>query len=300
MPKTTTVLAGATGNLGGRIANLLLERDAGLRVLVRKDSRRDKIDDFQKRGAEVIEVDFNDVSTLTEACADAACIVSALAGLREVIIDAQTSLLEAAVKAEVPRFIPSDFSIDFTSCADGQNRNLDIRREFHHKLDQAPLAVTSILNGGFMELLSGQAPLILYKFHRVIYWENADQLLDFTTIDNTAEFTAAAALDPSTPRFLRIAGDQISARDLADVAGDVTGHRFRLFRGGSLRRLAFLIRVFRKLSPRERALYPPWQGMQYFHNMFSGCAKLQPLDNGRYPEIRWTTARQFLAKNVSR
>ena len=149
-----------------------------------------------------------------------------------------------------------------------------------------------------MELLTGQAPLILYKFRRVIYWENADQPLDFTTIDNTAEFTAEAALDPSTPRFLRIAGDQISAKELVDVISDITGCRFKLLRAGSLRRLAFLIKVFRKLSPQETTLYPPWQGMQYFHNMFSGCAKLEPLDNNRYPDIQWTTVKQFLAKNV--
>jgi hypothetical protein len=220
--------------------------------------------------------------------------------LREVIIDAQTSLLEAAVKARVPRFIPSDFSIDFTKCADGHNRNLDLRREFHQKLDQTPLSLTSILNGGFMGLLAGRAPLILYKFHRVIYWENADQLLDFTTIDNAAEFTAAAALDPSTPRFLRIAGDQISARGLVDVTSEVTGSRFKLLRGGSLRRLAFLIKVFRKLSFSKTALYPAWQGMQYFHNMFSGCAKLEPLDNDRYPEIQWTTVKQFLSEKLYR
>lgn len=295
-----TVLAGATGDLGGRIADRLLERDTKPRLLVRKDTRRDKITDFEKRGAEVIEVDFSNVPALTEACSGGTCVVSALAGLREVIIDAQTNLLEAAIRAGVPRFIPSDFSIDFTKCADGHNRNLDLRREFHRKLDQAPLAVTSILNGGFMHLLTGKAPMILYRFRRVVYWENADQLLDFTTIDNTAEFTAAAAIDPSTPRFLRIAGDQISARGLVDAASDVTGHNFKLLRAGSLRRLAFLIAIFRKLSPQRTALYPPWQGMQYFHNMFSGCAKLEPLDIDRYPHIQWTKVKEFLAKNLTR
>jgi len=40
--------------------------------------------------------------------------------------------------------------------------------------------------------------------------------------------------------------------------------------------------------------------MQYFRNMFSGCAKLGPLDNDRYPDIRWTTVRQFLAESLSR
>ena len=72
------------------------------------------------------------------------------------------------------------------------------------------------------------------------------------------------------------------------------GLTFRLLRGGSLRTLALLTKMLRRLSPQETALYPPWQGMQYFHNMFSGCAKLQPLDNDRYPDIRWTTVKQFL------
>ena len=35
--------------------------------------------------------------------------------------------------------------------------------------------------------------------------------------------------------------------------------------------------------------------MQYVHNMFSGRAKLEPLDNGRYPGMRWTTVREVLA-----
>jgi len=63
--------------------------------------------------------------------------VSALAGLRDVIVEAQTVLLDAAIKAGVPRFIPSDDSIDFTKFPAGENRNLDLRREFHQRLDKA-------------------------------------------------------------------------------------------------------------------------------------------------------------------
>src|ERR1035441_4221125 len=51
--------------------------------------------------------------------------------------------------------------------------------------------------------------------------------VDFTTMDDTAAFTASAALDPSTPRFLRIAGDQLSARELTAVVSEVTGKEFR-------------------------------------------------------------------------
>jgi hypothetical protein len=47
-------------------------------------------------------------------CRGAGCVVSALAGLRPVIVDTQSRLLEAAVAAGVKRLIPSDSSIDFT------------------------------------------------------------------------------------------------------------------------------------------------------------------------------------------
>jgi hypothetical protein len=229
------------------------------------------------------------------ACSGAACVVSALQGLRDVIVQTQGVLLDAAIEAGVPRFIPSDYSIDFTKLAPGENRNLDLRRDFHRHLDRASISATTIYNGAFADMLTGQMPLIFFRLRRVLYWGDADQRMDFTTIDDTAAFTASAALDPSTPRFLRVAGDQLSARELAAVASEVTGRKFRLFRAGSLGTLDALIKIARTLAPREQELYPPWQGMQYMRNMFDGRAKLEPLDNERYPGMRWTTARDVLS-----
>jgi uncharacterized protein YbjT (DUF2867 family) len=290
------VLAGATGNLGGRIASALLVRGAKVRAVVRRGVAPDKVARLQQLGVAVAEVDFANAGEVAEACVGATCVVSALAGLRDVIVDAQTVLLEAAVKVKVPRFIPSDYSLDFTRLPVGQNRNLDLRREFHARLARAPVAATSIFNGAFMDMLTGQAPFILFKRKRVLYWGNADQRMDFTTIDDTAAFTAAAALDATTPRMLHIAGERVSARDLVTIVSEVTGQKFRLFRPGGLATLAILIKVARALFPNPQALYPPWQGMQYMHNMFSGLADVEPLDNDRYPGMRWTTAREVLAK----
>ena len=300
MNDSTIIVAGASGNLGGRIVRALLERGASVRALVRRGTARDKIERLQELGAEIVTVDFGKASELTAACSGASCVVSALAGLRDVIVETQTALLNAAVEANVPRFIPSDFSIDFTRFPPGENRNLDLRREFHKSLDKASISATTIFNGAFADMLTGQMPLILFKLKRVLYWGNADQRMDFTTMDDTAAFTARAALDPSTPRILRIAGDQLSARELAAVASEVTGKKFRLFRPGSLGMLGALIKVARAIAPGERELYPAWQGMQYMRNMFDGRAKLEPLDNDRYPDMRWTTVQDVLsARQVS-
>ncbi|RZL07381.1 MAG: NmrA family protein, partial [Hymenobacter sp.] len=219
----------------------------------------------------------------------------ALSGLRDVIVDAQTQLLDAAVAAGVPRFIPSDFAIDYTKLPVGSNRNLDLRREFNRHLDRVPIRATSILNGMFMDLLTGQAPVILFKIKRVLYWGSADQPLDFTTTADTAAFTAAAALDPTTPRYLRVAGEVATMRDLQATASAATGQRFRRLRAGGLWLLKLMIKVTRRLAPAPNQVFPPWQGMQYLHNMFTGLPKLAPLDNDRYPDIRWAKVQEVLA-----
>jgi nucleoside-diphosphate-sugar epimerase len=291
----TIAVAGATGNLGGRITKALLRRGASVTALVRHGTARDKLERLKGSGATVTSVELSSISEVASACSGASCVVSALAGLRDVIVEKQTALLDAAVQAGVPRFFPSDYSIDFTKFPPGENRNLDLRREFHERLDMAPISATTIFTGAFAEMLAAQMPLILFRLKRVLYWGDADQRMDFTTMDDTAAFTASAALDQSTPRFLRIAGDQLSARELATVASEVTGKKFRLFRAGGLGMLGALIRIARTVAPGKRELYPAWQGMQYMRNMFDGRAKLHPLDNDRYPAIGWTTARDVLA-----
>ena len=56
-----------------------------------------------------------------------------------------------------------------------------------------------------------------------------------------------------------------------------------------------MITITRAVFPQSGAVYPAWQGMQYLRDMFSGRGKLEPLDNGRYPGMPWTTARDVLA-----
>lgn len=289
------MLAGATGDLGFRIAQELLKRGATVRALVRIGNIRPKVVDLQEIGVEVVAIDFNSVTALTNACAGATCVVSALSGLREVIVGTQKRLLDAAVAAGVPRFIPSDYCIDYTKLPAASNRNLDLRREFNQRLDQSPIQATSILNGMFTDLLTGQAPVVLFGLKRVVYYGDANQPLDFTTTANTAESTAAAALDPTTPRYLRVAGEVASIRGLQKAATAATGIPFKLLRVGGLWVLGTMIKVTKTLMPTSDAVFPPWQGMQYLHNMFTGRTRLTPLDNARYPEIRWTSVREVLA-----
>lgn len=285
-------LAGATGQLGSRIAAALHERGAPVRLLLRPGSAAGLPDHVP---GERIEADYRDADALARAVAGSAIVVSAVSGLAPVIVDAQTALLDAAVRAGVPRFMPSDFAVDFTRIArDGSNRNLDLRRTFMQRLDAAPIRATSIMNGAFADMLTGQMPLILFPLRRIVYAGSADQKLDFTTIDDTARYAAHAALDPDAPRLLRIAGDQINARELAAIMTELTGRRHGLLRMGSIGTLSAMIAIARRVAPGTGQLYPAWQGMQYMRSMFSGEAAMTHLDNDRYPGLRWTSVRAVL------
>ncbi len=293
------VVAGATGNLGARIVKALLQNGADVRACVRAGTDPEKIKELEKLGVVVYPVNMLQVEEVAKVCTGASCVVSVLSGLREVIIDVQKVLLDAAVQAGVPRFIPSDFSMDFTGLPAGRNRNLDLRREFHTYLEQAPIAATTIFNGAFTELTTGDMPLILLKIKRILAWGNPAQRLYFTSMDDTAAFTAQAAMDDSTPRYLRIAGDQPNAPELAAMATELTGNKFSLLRPGGLGLLSILIRVTRTLAPGDKnELYPAWQGMQYMRDMLDERAQLTQLDNDRYAHPAWTTVRDMLAAHL--
>lgn len=290
------ILAGGTGDLGGRVATALVARGATVRALVRPATDGKRLEALRATGAEPLPIDFADAEALTDACRGAECVVSALSGLEDTIVVAQTALLDAAVRAGTPRFIPSDFSIDYTALEPGSNRNFDLRRAFRERLDRAPIRATSIFQGAFADMLNDQMPLIVRPIRRVIYWQDPDAKFALTTKDDTATYTAAAALDPAPPRDLRVAGAEASARDLAGLMTEVTGERYKLLRAGSLGRLETITAVTRRLFPQKGEVFPAWQGMQYLHNMFEGRAPSGPIDNMRYPGIAWTPLREVLAR----
>jgi hypothetical protein len=291
----TIVVAGGTGNLGGKIIDALLDKGAVIHAPVRFSSDHEKIEKLWQQGVKVLQVDMNNVGELTKACTGAACVVSALQGLRDVIVDTQSVLLDAAVAAGVPRFIPSDYALDFTVLPVGQNRNFDLRREFHQRLYGAQISPTSIYNGAFADILSYNTPMLDLRSKRVGYWgENADWNLDFTTVEDTAAFTAAAAVDASAPRKLCIASFQISPKQLQSLASELSGTPFSLIPMGSLEGFAAYNKKERAAHPEgEQELYPNWQRGQYMHDQFS--THHEGLNNDRYPDISWTSAREVIS-----
>jgi hypothetical protein len=125
------------------------------------------------------------------------------------------------------------------------------------------------------------------------YWEDADWKINFTTMNDTAAFTAAAALADHAPRRLRIASFQLSPRELAATAEAAGRGTFEMVRLGSRADLAALIAQARAANPAgEQQLYADWQQLQYLRSMFG--VQNKPLDNARYPDLAWASALHLL------
>ncbi len=292
--KNTILVAGATGNLGNRICKELLQRGAAVKAIARESADTDKIEILKKMGVEVKIIDLNDLSAITAECINVNCVISALAGLGDVIIDLQKKILDGAVNAGVPRFIPSDFCTDYNDLHEGENRNFDLRRTFKNYLDQSPIQASSIFNGCFADILKYNTPILNLKEKSIGYWgDKTSWKLDFTTMDNTAAFTAEVALDPTAPRNLQIASFQVSPTMIFDDVKEITGQEFKLYQLATLENFSEYIKKQRAENPAgENELYAKFQQGQYMYSMFTTQHK--DLANSRYQKISWTSGIDYL------
>jgi hypothetical protein len=296
--KKAILVAGATGNLGNRICRELIKRNADVRAIVRTSADPEKIEILTKMGVSITVADLNNIDEIATACAGIDCVVSAVAGLEDVIVDLQKRILDGALQAGVPRFIPSDFCTDYNDLTPDENRNFDLRRQFKAYLDSTSIQASSVFNGAFADILKYNTPVLNLKDKSIGYWgEKADWELDFTTMDDTASFTAEVALDTNAPRNLQIASFRVSPDSLWAEVKEATGQEFRMQPLSSLEEFAQFIKKQRAENPAgENELYAKWQQAQYMYSMFS--THHDQLANDRYENLSWTTSLEYIKSFV--
>jgi hypothetical protein len=118
-----------------------------------------------------------------------------------------------------------------------------------------------------------------------------DWEMDFTSMDDTAAFTALASLDDEAPRDLRIASFRVSPNDLVQLSEQHKNQKFELVNGGSMEGFLAYNKSQRAANPKgELELYASWQQSQYVYSMF--LANHDNLDNDRYPNLNWTSVEE--------
>jgi len=110
-PSHLTLVAGATGLLGGEIVRQLRGRDAAVRALVRTPATDATM---QAQGVEVAQGDLKDPASLARACAGVKCVVSTCTAIRSrregdslasVDDEGHRNLIDAARRAGATHFV---------------------------------------------------------------------------------------------------------------------------------------------------------------------------------------------------
>ena len=295
----TVLVAGSTGMLGSKIVSALLDKgNLEVRAMVRSShdvdpEKHQKIDAMKARGATIVEGDVLQPETLLQACAGADVVVSAIANNKAAVL-AQKNLIDAAKQQGVKRFIPADYSADYRKLDYGDNDNLDNRKEVLEYLQQSGLEYTSVLNGAFMDIVA-YMPLFDLKHQTFQYWGEGETPMDFTSTDDVAKYIAEAVSDPDLANMaLEVAGDTLTAKQLKAVYEEVTHTQLIEKQLGSIAEMQAWI-ANKKASARSLEEYVYHQ---YMYAMESGKAKLDRIQNDRYPHIKPTTVKQFLSRSA--
>ncbi len=300
MTKKIIAVVGGTGHLGTLITNALLEKlDVQVRLLVRAGSRA-KVADFERRGAEIVEgaLEPDDGAGLETLAKGAYAVISAVQGGPDVIIEGQRRLLHAARDAGVRRFIPSDYSLDLFDVKPGNIPTSELRRQFAliEEQERGDVEVVHVINGGFMdrEVLFGFIRVIDVEKQTAYVWGDGEAPMAWTTYEDTARYTAEAAIDDrSVPRKLYVAGSVVTFDQLVAEYETGSGKKLNVERLGSIDDLSARIAELQKADPQNLLAYLP---LTYLRSIMAGEGQLKSLMNDRYPGIDPTTVREYVAK----
>jgi uncharacterized protein YbjT (DUF2867 family) len=284
--RQTVLLAGSTGMLGGRIAHHLLDEPAtALRLLVRPGGpgdpvKKEAVRRLEERGALLVDGDVTDPASLDAATAGVDVIVSALQGGPDVITDGQVALARAAAGNGARRMVPSDFAADLFTAPPGEHPFFDWRRAADEAIATTGLEHVHVLNGAFLD--GFVASLLDHGARTVTFWGTGDEPIEATTVDDTARYTARAALDRDLPSGkFPVVGARISAALVADTAERLTGHRYTRTSLGTADELRTRIANARTRGDGLAT----WIGDVYWLFMITGVTAVRDPQNARYPDI---------------
>ena len=204
MSVSTVAIAGITGKLGTLIAQAILSTSqASIRGLCRDQSKlAPELQGFSSR-ITLVEGDSTDLVTAREAVRGSQVVICCYLGSNELMTNGQKVLIDACVAEEVPRYIASDYSLDYSKLQLGDLPAKDPMIEVRAYLEGKPVTGVHVLIGCFTQTFVQYLGVWNPEENLVKHWGTGDEVWDFTTYGTCAEYVAAVALDPSAHGFLK-------------------------------------------------------------------------------------------------
>jgi len=225
------LVVGGTGELGGRVVRLLLERGNDVRCLVRPGSDGERLEAL---GAKVVRGDLTDPASLADACqgvdtviATATAIAQRLAGvpgpsIHEADEVGMASLVGTAEAAGVRRFV----YLSYAGVDAGFGTPLEkAKLATEQRLARSSLRSVVVRPDAFQEIHLGPLGRFDMKAGKVSVFGSGNTKVWWVSTDDVAALVAALAVEPDPPAMVEFGGPEAISRNEAIAIAESLTHR---------------------------------------------------------------------------
>lgn len=206
MSSFTVGIAGITGKFARLLASCLIEKSPEVKIkgLARDPSKLDASISSSAK-VEVFQGDAFDAEKIRPFLQGCDVVVCCYLGDDNLMIEGQKSLIDLAEEANVPRYVASDWSLDWTKLKTGELFAKEPCQVVKAYLDsKKSIEGVHILIGGFTDVIFAPFFRIWDSENRTFkYWGTGSEVWECTTYLNSAQYTAAVCLDREAIGVLR-------------------------------------------------------------------------------------------------
>ncbi|KAF2175834.1 NAD(P)-binding protein [Zopfia rhizophila CBS 207.26] len=235
--------------------------------------------------------DREQVSKFVKGCDIVVCCYQ---GDDELMIDGQKVLIDACEKGKVPRYMASDWSLDYTKLEFGQLFTKDPMKHVKAYIETKSFVKgVHVLNGVFFEtLFNPYFGIYDSETHTFSHWGEPGVLFEGTSYGNSAEFTSRVILNKDAVGVQRFVGDCKSMDDIAQSFEKVYGVKTNVVVKGSARELCEMMWNLRNQPSSQPNEY---MAMFYQHYMVNEQTYVGPYyDNLKYPDVKAVSYEVFM------
>ena len=231
-----TLVVGATGLLGMEICRRVAAASGSLRALVRNSSDPAKQNSLKQLGAELVEGDLKDRSSLDRACQGANVVITtptAISSRQEgdtfqsVDLEGQMHLIDAARGANVKQFIFISASGNFPA---EDNPLIQAKRAVEEHLQQSGLTYTIVRPSLFMEIWL--SPHLGFDFQngKATIYGRGENKISYISLYDVADFVANVVTNSASRNAVVELGgpEAIPPSEVVRVFEQIAGRSFEV------------------------------------------------------------------------
>lgn len=206
MAPITVGIAGFTGRVAGLLTSSLLEQDPNVQIkgLARTPENVPQ-SISSKSNVQVVQGGAFDTDKIRSFIRGCDVVVCCYSHDDHIMVDGQKLLIDLAEEEGIPRYVASDWCLDYTKLEMGELFAKEASQRIKAYLDtRKSIKGVHVLIGGFTEV-------IFAAFFRIWdsqtctfrYWGTGGETWECTTYRNSAQYTAAVCLDPNAAGVFR-------------------------------------------------------------------------------------------------